>query len=1088
MRNSPESKWLRVWLRCVFTMLVFGTTASAQVVFSEIHYHPVEEEAYNADGTPTLDLTEDIHEFVEIQNTGAANLDLGGWTLTGAIDFTFPAGTTIAAGGFRVVAKNPARLQTVYGIGGVLGPFGEKLGNSGDTVRVKNSAGVTVDSVTYSAGFPWAISANALGAQDRFTGLTSASYQYKGRSLQRVSVTANSNDPANWIASALTGPTPGAAQAITRSVPKPVVIARSATRTSDGATIVRATQAVTVRATFSSTASLSAVQLEYFLDDVNSTTETHTTIAMTDLGNGVFTASIPGQADRSIVRYRFKANRGDGAETVSPRADDPQVAPIGAGGAREAWHGYFVTPTRTSNNPIYDLLIGVAPLAQMSTNISQNPNRVTAASATGLPRDVPCVAANAPLWDGTVPAVFATNGQLFDVQMRYHGSRYHRSSGNLSFKLHFPEFQPYNNQSSWFVTGHGTGFSEVHAMQRVLGLPSSKMRPVDWYFNASGLLVRYEQGEFGNEMLDEYHELQQQLNPGAPLEARGEFYKVVGNLFDGTQNNAEGPYTMGDQAPMLANAGWTQLQRFAWTYSIQSNGWKGSVPIRDLIGGMWTARGDTNFAPNVNVPNARAWMTANFDMDATLTSLALMQWIGIWDDVGHNQFFWRRANNKWVRLGWDFDGTMDGSRTTQTIYASENGATVFVGPNWWKDTFFKTYRTEFKQRLWEMNNSFLDPVNLTALGFPNASSFASTRQGNVNSQLALGTFLKPARPVNTAPANGAAILGGANLTTSAYSHPTARPHASTKWEIRAGTGNYEDPVLRLSSTTNLVSLPVPFDQLTYGQTYYWRATHVDADGHMSIVSAETSFTWGAASTAAGTLVLNEILADNHVAVENGGAFPDYIELRNNGATPYTLAGLNLTDDPLVPAKYTFPAGTTLAAGASLVVWCDSDTAAPGLHTGFALNASGQTVLLLDGATILDSVTLGPQAPDISIGRIVNGTGGWQANTPTPGAANIARTLGSVANLRITNGWLRPRTATTGSRFSTPTRIPSRSALCISATIPLRRRPRAFPRSRSSRDAGLRNSWRTVPARADITRISNSAAAATISCSRPRRAR
>ena len=617
-------RFRRPWLASAAAALaLLAASASAQVVFSEIHYHPVEEPAFNVNGTPVLDLTDDVHEFLEIQNTTAAAVDLGGWKLTGAVDFTFPTGTTIAAGGFRVIAKNPARIQTVYSIAGVLGPFTGKLGNGGDTVCVKTAADVTVDSVTYSSAFPWEISANALGAQDRFTGLSSAAYQYKGRSLQRVSVTANSNDPANWIASAMTGPTPGAAQAITRSVPKPVVIAKFAVQTSDAATIIRAGPAVTVNATFSSTANRSAVQVEYFLDDVNSTIEAHTTLAMTDLGNGVFTASIPGQADRSIVRYRFRADRGDGTEVVSPRADDPAVAPIGAGGVREAWHGYFVTPVRTSSNSIYDLLIGTTPLAQMATNINQNPKRVTAASAAGLPRDAPYVAATAPLWDGTVPAVFATNGQLFDVQMRYHGSRYHRATTNLSFKLHYPEFSPLNEQSSWFVTGHNGSFSEVHGMQRVLGLPSSKMRSVDWYFNTNGLLVRYEQGEFGNEMLDEYHAFQQQLNPGSVEEARGEFYKTVGNI-DASKNNGEGPYTKGDEAPMLANANWTQLQRYEWTQNLQSNGWKGSVPIRDMLESMWTARSDTPAAPNLNVNTARSWFPANWDMDTTLTSLAIL--------------------------------------------------------------------------------------------------------------------------------------------------------------------------------------------------------------------------------------------------------------------------------------------------------------------------------------------------------------------------------------------------------------------------------------------------------------------------------
>ena len=60
----------------------------AQVVFSELHYHPVEEPVFNADGTPFLELTNDVHEFVEIQNTGSAPVDLGGWQISGGIGFS----------------------------------------------------------------------------------------------------------------------------------------------------------------------------------------------------------------------------------------------------------------------------------------------------------------------------------------------------------------------------------------------------------------------------------------------------------------------------------------------------------------------------------------------------------------------------------------------------------------------------------------------------------------------------------------------------------------------------------------------------------------------------------------------------------------------------------------------------------------------------------------------------------------------------------------------------------------------------------------------------------------------------------------
>ena len=285
-------------------------------------------------------------------------------------------------------------------------------------------------------------------------------------------------------------------------------------------------------------------------------------------------------------------------------------------------------------------------------------------------------------------------------------------------------------------------FIEAQKLNRLLGLPASKMRVVDWYCNSSAKITRSEQGEYAGEMLDEYHKLMQQLNPGSEKEETGELYKVVGNR-DASQNNTEGPFTRGDEAPLAANSGWTQLQRYEWTMALQNNGWKGSKPVRDLIEGMWTARGDTpsthNFSSNTTkLANARAWFTNNWDIETTITSMALLEWMSIWDDACQNHFFWHRADGKWSRLGWDYDQVMSsssgggpgggggtGGSASQTIYGGEYGATtVFDGVNWWKDTFYKCFRTEYQNRLWELNNSFMDPTNLTAQGFVTASTFA----------------------------------------------------------------------------------------------------------------------------------------------------------------------------------------------------------------------------------------------------------------------------------------------------------------------------------------------------------------------------
>src|ERR1039458_7045539 len=311
---NNHKKRMKNFLACLAACFTLATAASAQIVFTEIHYHPVEVPAFNADGTPYLGLTNDIHEFVEIQNISGAAVDVSGWTLGGGISYTFPTNTTLASGAFQVIAKNPARLAIVYSLNAtnVLGPYRGYLGNSSDTVRLLDLSDNTIDAVAYDSKFPWAQAADALGASDRFTGLNSTNYQYKGRSLQRVSVTWPSSDPANWLASPLTGPTPGAAQAVTRVIPKPVVVAYSAAQTADGATIIRSNQMVTVNCTYSAMNSLTNVVLEYFVQNVNLTNQAHTTLTMTNVTGATYTVNLPGQTNRAVVRYRFKADRGDG--------------------------------------------------------------------------------------------------------------------------------------------------------------------------------------------------------------------------------------------------------------------------------------------------------------------------------------------------------------------------------------------------------------------------------------------------------------------------------------------------------------------------------------------------------------------------------------------------------------------------------------------------------------------------------------------------------------------------------------------------------------------------------------------------------
>lgn len=134
---------------------------------------------------------------------------------------------------------------------------------------------------------------------------------------------------------------------------------------------------------------------------------------------------------------------------------------------------------------------------------------------------------------------------------------------------------------------------------------------------------------------------------------------------------------------------------------------------------------------------------------------------------------------------------------------------------------------------------------------------------------------------------------------------------------------------------------------------------------------------------------------------SAGGYPDWVELHNRGPGNVNLAGWSLTDSSQA-RKFVFPPNTILPLGGHLVVWCDSNTNAPGLHAGFALSRNGETVSLFDTNTNrVDALTFGLQLADYSLGRVA---GEWQLTLPTPGAANTAAPLAAATNLAL-NEWL-----------------------------------------------------------------------------------
>lgn len=162
------------------------------------------------------------------------------------------------------------------------------------------------------------------------------------------------------------------------------------------------------------------------------------------------------------------------------------------------------------------------------------------------------------------------------------------------------------------------------------------------------------------------------------------------------------------------------------------------------------------------------------------------------------------------------------------------------------------------------------------------------------------------------------------------------------------------------------------------------------------------------SEATGAILINEVLAKNVAAHAHGAAHPAVIELRNRTATPYDVGGMSLSNDPTMPDKFVFPLDTVIPADGILTVYADAEVAEPGWHTGFSLNAAGDSVYLYNpawaGGALHDTVSFGLQAADLSIARTLADPNTWALTAPTINAPNgDPAMLGNLANLKI-NEW------------------------------------------------------------------------------------
>ena len=161
------------------------------VVINEIHYNPRE----------GADL-----EFIELYNSGARTVDLGGWAFTGGIRHEFEAGTVIESGGFLVICRNPLALGPEFGLipSRLVLWAGSALNNGGENIELVDRTSAVVDTVRYDDDAPWDLGADGAGG-----------------SLQRLCALFESDNPSNWRGRPDEAPTPMAVNVSIECPPPP---------------------------------------------------------------------------------------------------------------------------------------------------------------------------------------------------------------------------------------------------------------------------------------------------------------------------------------------------------------------------------------------------------------------------------------------------------------------------------------------------------------------------------------------------------------------------------------------------------------------------------------------------------------------------------------------------------------------------------------------------------------------------------------------------------------------------------------------------------------------------------------------------
>jgi len=348
--------------------------------------------------------------------------------------------------------------------------------------------------------------------------------------------------------------------------------------------------------------------------------------------------------------------------------------------------------------------------------------------------DEPCRGCTVnPHWNARVPAVFISGDEVHDVRARYQGSMEGRTGADdisdwpaalprpsvgplraMSWSLALPRYRRFEGQSRLVLNRLNQscpGFSHALAAEldedpRGGRIPAPRVRRwVRVFVNGGAYSYMMDLEPIGEDYLGRFH---------GKGQAIGDVYKIFSTGED------HGPWAPGtgqviEPSPYCPDI--PVRTRYEHTYRRESHDWR---PIDELIALIT----DFSAARDAGTEQVRDFLTARFDVDATLKYYAVQQWGVPWDDNGKNYNLYqlpaqstRPGSGAFTITSWDVDRMFGVAHCPSHSECADADTSLYCGGesascNRWKRAFLEALRPEFDAKLRELNETLLLPENI----------------------------------------------------------------------------------------------------------------------------------------------------------------------------------------------------------------------------------------------------------------------------------------------------------------------------------------------------------------------------------------